>query len=382
MLFKKKEPRIITVDGKQIELQPKKKSGGLGSLFAKKPKAPPANAAPGAPITNPVPAPPPSSRQQTAQPQRPNAPQAPQPSLPSDAKAPAAAQAKQEVKRPSLGKPSAWRRHIQKIELKNRKLETLLKQHGIKQGIYEFIQRMIIAAIIVAVVVAATLLVLLLHLNLNPIAAVVIAAALGFAIYQYSFHSFLGFPLRKEAKSSKNIERDILFASRDLIISLRSGMPLYNAIASVSTGYGDASREFAKITERAQLGMSLEEAIDQTIAESKSSSFRRLMLQASVSIKAGADVVGSLQSIIDQLSEERVIALRRYGQRLNAIAMFYMLFGVILPSMGIAIGTILTTFISIFTINVAVLEAGLVALLFLQIIFLQMIRSSRPVFAM
>ena len=42
-------------------------------------------------------------------------------------------------------------------------------------------------------------------------------------------------------------------------------------------------------------------------------SFKRVMLQASVSIKAGADVVSSLQSIIDQLSQERVIELRRYG---------------------------------------------------------------------
>ena len=89
-----------------------------------------------------------------------------------------------------------------------------------------------------------------------------------------------------------------------------------------------------------------------------------------------------MQSVIDELSEERVIALRKYGQRMNAIAMFYMLFGVILPSMGIAIATILTTFISIFTVNVAILEGAIVGLIFMQLIFLQLIRGSRPVFAM
>ncbi len=366
MLFKKKGPRIITVDGKQIELQPKK-GEGFGSFFSRKPKAQSDKPVQGPTSINASPSPQVAAMQ-------------PQPA-PAQMQTPPL-QAKQGARRPSAGKQGIWHRRIQKIEMKNRKLEALLKQHGIKQSVYDFIQRMTIAAMIVAVVVAATLLVLLTHLKLSPIAAAVIAVALGFAIYQYSFRAFLHFPLRKEAKSTKNIERDILFASRDLIISLRSGMPLYNAIASVSSGYGDASREFTKVTERVQLGMSLEDAIDQTIAESKSTSFRRLMLQASVSIKAGADVVGSLQSIIDQLSEERVIALRRYGQRLNAIAMFYMLFGIILPSMGIAIATILTTFISIITINFAVLEAALVGLVFLQIIFLQMIRSSRPVFAM
>ena len=46
--------------------------------------------------------------------------------------------------------------------------------------------------------------------------------------------------------NGRNVERDILFAARDIVIGMRSGMPLYNAIAAVSTGYGDASREFGK----------------------------------------------------------------------------------------------------------------------------------------
>src|SRR5208283_3397400 len=128
--------------------------------------------------------------------------------------------------------------------------------------------------------------------------------------------------------------------------------------------------------------MPLEDAIDKTVDETKSQSFRRLMLQASVSIRAGADVVSALQGVIDQLDQERVIELRRYGQRLNAIAMFYMLFGIILPSMGVAVITILTTFIAIFTVTPAVLAFVVIGVLFLQIVFLQLIRTSRPVFTM
>ena len=61
--------------------------------------------------------------------------------------------------------------------------------------------------------------------------------------------------------------------------------------------------------------------------------------------------------------------------------MFYMLFGVILPSMGIAVVTILTTFIALFTVTPQLLEAGLIGIGFLQIVFLQMIRGSRPSFS-
>ena len=272
--------------------------------------------------------------------------------------------------------------YVRRLAIKNRKLEDALKDQNVKGTIYDFIKRMMITAMMISVVMAITIFLLFSRLGINPAVGVLLAFAIGFAVYQFALKSFMGFPLKKSKKSSKNVERDILFAARDMIISLRSGMPLYNAIVSVSTGYGDASAEFARITQRVQLGMPLEEAIDQTTAETKSESFRKIMLQASVSIKAGANVVSAMQSTIDELSEERVIALRKYGQRLNAIAMFYMLFGVILPSMGIAIATILTTFISIFTVNIAILEGAIVGLIFMQIVFLQLIRGSRPVFAM
>src|SRR5208283_4088466 len=90
---------------------------------------------------------------------------------------------------------------------------------------------------------------------------------LGGVVFYVAFQTFLNFPTQKGKSTSKNVERDILFAARDMIISLRSGMPLFNAITSISTGYGDASREFAKIVEKVQLGTPLEDAIDQTVSE-------------------------------------------------------------------------------------------------------------------
>jgi hypothetical protein len=86
--------------------------------------------------------------------------------------------------------------------------------------------------------------------------------------------------------------------------------------------------------------------------------------------------------VVDEVMQERIIELRRYGQRLNALAMFYMLFGVIFPSMGIAVAAILTTFISIFTVDETTLLFAVVLIFFLQVIFLNMMRSSRPTFAM
>ncbi len=204
---------------------------------------------------------------------------------------------------------------------------------------------------------------------------------LAIIVYLFGYQLLLGYPVNKIRSVGSDIEKDVLFAARDMIVSMRSGVPLFNAMATVSVGYGAASREFEKVIDRVQLGMPMDQAIDEVSAKSGSPTFKKLMLQASTSIKVGSDVIGALQEVINDVSQERVIELRRYGQRLNAIAMFYMLFGVIFPSMGIAVAAIMSTFISIFTIDNNTLVFAIIGLAFLQFIFLNMVASSRPSFA-
>ena len=292
------------------------------------------------------------------------------------ASAPAQPQAKQRVKG-----PSRLDSYFAKIALKHRDLEIALREVGVKESVLSFIKRMFFSAVIISIMIAVAVAVLLLHYGLG-FTGILLSVILGYGMYITLFQRFLAFPLQKSKALGKGVEKDILFAARDLVVSLRSGMPLFNAITAVSTGYGDASKEFAKIVELVQLGMPIEQAIDRVSEESQSKTFKRIMLQASVSIKSGADIVGALQGVVNDVTEERVIELRRYGQKLNALAMFYMLFGVIFPSMGIAVAAILTTFINIFTVNFTVLLFALVFIFFLQLIFLNVMKSSRPIFTM
>ncbi len=267
--------------------------------------------------------------------------------------------------------------YIANMAAKHKGLDVALREQGIRSSPYDFVKRMFIFAAIVSVIVGGVMSVLLYEIGLSFILGIV----LGVAIFYGAFNKFLDYPVAKSKNVGQEIERDILFAARDLVIGMRSGMPLFNALTTVSTGYGAASREFGKVVELVELGMPIEQAIDDVSAKSGSKTFKRLMLQASVSLKAGADIVGALQGVVDEVMQERVIELRRYGQRLNALAMFYMLFGVIFPSMGIAVAAIMTTFISLFTVDETTLAFALVGIAFLQIIFLNIMRSSRPSFA-
>jgi pilus assembly protein TadC len=344
MLFGKKKKIII--EGKEIELQPKPKLG----LFTSK-----QNTLPNKPAANPQPFKTnPKMEKQTQNNQIKNL------------------------------KTSKFRLYLTGIGVKHKGLESALRQQGVKENLYKFVKRMFVSSIILGILIGISVIIIFMKVLTTPnslFISILLGFVLGFMTFKLGFESFLNFPTHKGKRNTKLIDKDIIFAASDLVISLRSGVPLYNAITSVSTGYGEASNEFAKIVNRVRLGIPLVDAIDQTIDESSNKSFKRLMLQASVSIKSGADISVSLSEIIDDLITEREIELRRYGQKLNVLAMFYMIFGIILPSMGIAVITIITTFVSIFTVNITVLEAAVVVIIFVQLIFLQLIKNARPAFA-
>ncbi len=273
-------------------------------------------------------------------------------------------------------------KYITRIMISKKGLESALRDSGVKSNTYDFIKRMIMFSIIISVVVSILVGAILYKLNLSILAVIVISLVSLIAVYNMLFNNFINYPITRGRKLGKEIDKDILFATRDMVISMRSGMPLFNAMTSISTGYGWASNEFSKIVSLVQLGMPVEQAIDEVSEKSYSKTFKRIMLQASISIKVGADITTSLQGVIDDIMQERVIELRRYGQRLNALAMFYMIFGVIFPSMGIAVAAIMTTFISLVTIDTTTLILVLVFIVGIQVVFLNLIKSSRPSFSM
>lgn len=277
--------------------------------------------------------------------------------------------------------------YLDNLVAKHRGLDLELKEQGIKGSPQQFAKRMMTNAIIMSVALAIALGIFfdkfLPSTAANPaVIALLLAAVIAIAIYNVMFRQFLNYPAVRAKARGKEVERGILFAARDIIISLRSGVPLFNALTSVSTGYGATSAEFAKIINLVQLGMPMDQAIDQVSEASSSRTFKRIMLQASVSIRQGADVVLALQEVVDQATQERTIELRRYGQRLNALSMFYMLFGVILPSMGIAVLAIMTTFINIFSVTTGLLVLVLIFIALVQFIFFNIMKNSRPLFTL
>lgn len=178
-------------------------------------------------------------------------------------------------------------------------------------------------------------------------------------------------------KKEKEIDREIMFAGRFLLIQIDSGVSLFNSMLSLSKHNGFVAQEFRRIVYKVRMGVHIEKAIDETISDTPSSNLRRLLWQILNSLKTGAELAQSLESVLDQIGREQLIEVQNYGKKLNPIAMFYMMLAVIIPSLGVTMLIVITSLLS-FQIKLPILLGFAVAIGFFQFMFLNIIKSMRP----
>ena len=201
-------------------------------------------------------------------------------------------------------------------------------------------------------------------------------------LYVLSFFYMLQVPLVMARQRAKRIEQELVFAGRHMLIELQSGVPLFDAMLGISRDYGPVSEEFNKIVEKVTLGVPLGAALHEVAENNPSPYFNRLVLQLANSISSGADVALTLESSLNQISNEQILELKAYGQKLNPLVMFFMIFGIIMPSLGVAFMIMLVSFLggSGISFGPAALFGVLACIGIIQFIFLSVVESSRPKF--
>jgi len=196
-------------------------------------------------------------------------------------------------------------------------------------------------------------------------------------LFAMFFMYFLKLPTVKISKKEKEVMKEIVFAGRHLIIELESGVPLYNAMINISKNYEFIGAYFRQIIDRVDLGTSMEEALTESIERAPSNDFRRLLWQVLNSIQTGSEISNSLTLVMEQIAREQNIQVSEYGRKLNPLAMFYMMIAVILPSLGITMLIVISSFVD-FQLDLTALIFIAFMLGFLQFMFLSIIRFSRP----
>jgi len=181
-------------------------------------------------------------------------------------------------------------------------------------------------------------------------------------------------------RKEKDIEKNLIPALEDMLVQLNSGVPLFTILVNISSSeYGELSNEFKKAVKKINSGMPQMEVIEELGEKNPSLYFRRALWQISNGMRAGSDISIIVKESIKSLTEEQIIQIQSYGNKLNPLIMFYMLSSVILPSLAITFLTIISSLVSLPTSIADMLFIALfVGVVFIQIMFIGVIKSLRP----
>jgi len=195
------------------------------------------------------------------------------------------------------------------------------------------------------------------------------------------FYYLMFYPDMVITRRQRELDYEVVFAGRQIVITLKSGMPLFDAIVGASRGYGEVSKEFSKIADKVILGIPMTQAIREETQYNPSKYFVRILMQIANSLSSGADVGDSLEVVLEQISKEQMIALKAYSQKLTPIVMFFMVFGIIVPSLGVVLATAVFSAVSggaASGLQSSVLVPVFFVIALIQLLFLGLIESSRP----
>jgi len=207
---------------------------------------------------------------------------------------------------------------------------------------------------------------------------VMITMVCSFSISALVFTYLVFYPKLVVVRRLKDLDRNLLYGLRDLTVQIKAGVPLFDAMISISRkDYGKFSDEMRDAVKKISTGVSSTEALEDLALKNPSLNFRRSIWQMVNSIRTGTDLGRTLDSVVDNISNEQRVQIKKYGSQLNPLAMMYMMMGVILPSLGITFLIILSSFSGL-PITKTFFWMILIVLLIFQFAFVGIVKSRRP----
>jgi len=262
---------------------------------------------------------------------------------------------------------------VSTIVAKNRKLKKNMRMARIQQTPEQFVAQSLRNSGLMTIAMIFLMFLFFTKVKISLVLILPIAIVLFFIFYKFNMLKITA----AIATRKKDIDKDVLFAGRYLLVKLNSGQPLINALIDASKSYGVAKSYFAEIVREIELGKPLEQAIAQEAEFSPSKKFRKILFQISNALRIGIDVTEFLDATLDEIAEQQIIEINRYGKKLSSITLFYMLIAIVFPSLGLTIFTVVES-VSNPNIGLSFFLAILFFLALLQVIFLLVYKAIRP----
>ena len=226
--------------------------------------------------------------------------------------------------------------------------------------------------------IAGSLIVYIFALRFAPDKAIPAALTIGGIFALLILVQLSVFPKIKIMRKVRDLESNLIFALRTILIEIKSGVSLFDSIRLVANGnFGNVSREFRRAVEEIETGRFQEDVFEDLATNNPSLFFRRALWQLVNGLKAGADVSEVLNALVDTLSKEQSNQVRKYGSSLRLLSLMYMMLGVIVPALGLTFLVVLSSFPQI-QIQEWMFWSMLIILAISQFMFLGILKNNRP----
>ena len=258
------------------------------------------------------------------------------------------------------------------IDKSNPKIAKALRTASIQEEPEIFINKNIKNALILSIIITilATIVVIEgdLRRDWSPVAYVAIPIVL-ISFFLIFVKVFMNAPNLIIKKRKRELESDLLYSARFLLLKMESGSPILNALIDVSNLHTKSSKYFKDIVADIYLGTPLEEAIDWSKKYSPSKSFAKVLEEIRNSLKT--------HFTNDDITKQHLIHIQEYGKKLSPVSMFYMIIGTILPSLGSAMIVVGLGFVNL-NITFTVFLFFLFILAVVQIFFIMFFKALKP----
>ena len=189
----------------------------------------------------------------------------------------------------------------------------------------------------------------------------------------------LRYPKIIAGKEGEQVDKDLVYALKDILLSISSGLPMFTALTLVSKGsYGYVAKDMKKVVDKVNTGVPLDEALEELAISTPSENFQSALWQVINTSKSGADVENMLRSLISNLVSEQRSNIQKYSHELNVLTLVYMLAAVAIPTIVTTLMIILNAFASA-GINELMFIILIALSFFVQLTILGLVKSRRPV---
>lgn len=179
-------------------------------------------------------------------------------------------------------------------------------------------------------------------------------------------------------KKVRKVEKNLVFALRTMLVQIKSGVSLYQAMKIIAEGkHGTLSKEFEKMIRKVNAGIHQEIALQEMADETPSPIFRRIVWQIVNGLKGGGDIEKIIRESLNGLSRQQRIGIQRYGAQLRVLSLVYMMIGIIIPALGLAFLIVLGSFPRL-VISEIIFWALLGGIAVMEFMFIGLIKSKRP----